>query len=116
MLLPTSTQAYERLLDHNPEWRGKVVLVQMTNPPRSSGRDITELHEAVTALVRFFGFCHFLDSFFLLSQSWRVRAARRSCTWRSPCWCAAAFRVSSFISQFLAVSVSFWRFLYVHFS
>jgi len=44
-------QAYERLLDHNPEMRGKLVLVQVTNPPRSSGRDINELHDTVVALV-----------------------------------------------------------------
>jgi hypothetical protein len=95
--------AFERLLDHNPDLRGKVVLVQVreggragavgcrtagnaariyawqswcfetkhrnpvdsicptshnthlvlqvTNPPRSTGRDITELHKAVTTLV-----------------------------------------------------------------
>ncbi len=106
-------QAFERLLDHHPEWRGKLVLVQVrggwqegkaagwrsaqcvaaghrrsggfrgrlrapacqlptsvstsrahtascharlpvpqvTNPPRSSGKDITELHSYVTELV-----------------------------------------------------------------
>lgn len=44
-------QAFERLLDHHPEWRGKLVLVQVTNPPRSTGKDITELHSFVTELV-----------------------------------------------------------------
>lgn len=27
--------AVERVLDHHPEWRGKLVLVQVTNAPRS---------------------------------------------------------------------------------
>mmetsp|Transcript_7436 Transcript_7436/g.16134 ORF Transcript_7436/g.16134 Transcript_7436/m.16134 type:complete len:857 (+) Transcript_7436:209-2779(+) len=44
-------QALERLLEYHSEWRGKLVLVQITNPPRSSGRDITELHKFVTDLV-----------------------------------------------------------------
>nr|AKA43768.1 trehalose-6-phosphate synthase [Dunaliella viridis] len=44
-------QAFERLLEYHAEWRGKVVLVQVTNPPRSTGHDITELHAFVTNLV-----------------------------------------------------------------
>mmetsp|Transcript_2058 Transcript_2058/g.5209 ORF Transcript_2058/g.5209 Transcript_2058/m.5209 type:complete len:929 (+) Transcript_2058:1462-4248(+) len=44
-------QAFERLLEYHPEWRGKVVLVQVTNPPRSTGHDITELHAFITNLV-----------------------------------------------------------------
>ncbi|KXZ45849.1 hypothetical protein GPECTOR_50g643 [Gonium pectorale] len=43
--------ALERLLEQHPEWRGQLVLVQITNPPRSSGRDITELHRCVNNLV-----------------------------------------------------------------
>ncbi|KAL6765404.1 trehalose-6-phosphate synthase/phosphatase [Haematococcus lacustris] len=43
--------AFERLLDQNPNLRGKVVLVQVTNPPRSTGREVLELHRAVAALV-----------------------------------------------------------------
>ena len=27
-------QAFERVLDYRAEWRGKLVLVQVTNPPR----------------------------------------------------------------------------------
>ena len=27
-------QALERVLDHHAEWRGRLVLVQVTNPPR----------------------------------------------------------------------------------
>ncbi|KAG2439617.1 hypothetical protein HXX76_004969 [Chlamydomonas incerta] len=43
--------ALERLLDTHPEWRGQLVLVQITNPPRSTGRDIAELHRCVLGLV-----------------------------------------------------------------
>ncbi|KAF8070915.1 TPS5 [Scenedesmus sp. PABB004] len=44
-------QAFERLLEQHPEWRGKAVLVQITNAPRSSGKELAELHEAALALV-----------------------------------------------------------------
>ncbi|WIA31619.1 hypothetical protein OEZ86_002503 [Tetradesmus obliquus] len=44
-------QAFERLLEEHPEWRGKAVLVQITNAPRSSGKELAELHEAALALV-----------------------------------------------------------------
>ena len=27
-------QAVERVLDHHPEWRGRLVLLQVTNAPR----------------------------------------------------------------------------------
>ena len=30
----TSSRAVERVLDHHPEWRGKLVLIQVTNAPR----------------------------------------------------------------------------------
>ncbi|KAL3130848.1 hypothetical protein ABBQ38_000180 [Trebouxia sp. C0009 RCD-2024] len=43
--------AVERVLDHHPEWRGKLVLIQVTNAPRSSSKDITELHAFVLSLV-----------------------------------------------------------------
>ncbi|GIL85506.1 hypothetical protein Vretimale_13398 [Volvox reticuliferus] len=43
--------ALERLLEQHPEWRGQLVLVQIANPPRSTGRDITELHRCVNNLV-----------------------------------------------------------------
>ncbi len=29
-------QALERVLDHHAEWRGRLVLVQVTNPPRQA--------------------------------------------------------------------------------
>ncbi|GMH17828.1 hypothetical protein Nepgr_019669 [Nepenthes gracilis] len=35
--------AVEKLLKENPELRGKVVLVQITNPPRSWGKDVEEV-------------------------------------------------------------------------
>ncbi|GFR42321.1 hypothetical protein Agub_g3228 [Astrephomene gubernaculifera] len=44
-------QALERLLENHIEWRGRLVLVQITNPPRSTGRDVTELHRYVNTLV-----------------------------------------------------------------
>lgn len=28
--------AVERVLDHHPEWRGKLVLIQVTNAPRQA--------------------------------------------------------------------------------
>ncbi len=43
--------AYQRLLEAHPEWVGKLVLVQITNAPRSSGKELGELHEYVRALV-----------------------------------------------------------------
>jgi len=44
-------QAFEELLDLHPEWRGKLVLVQVANPARSAGRDIEELISMVHTLV-----------------------------------------------------------------
>ncbi|KAG2429730.1 hypothetical protein HYH02_013987 [Chlamydomonas schloesseri] len=43
--------ALERLLYTHPEWRGQLVMVQITNPPRSTGRDIAKLHRCVLGLV-----------------------------------------------------------------
>eukprot|EP00955_Chlamydomonas_euryale_P023786 250683-Chlamydomonas_euryale.AAC.1 len=43
--------AFERLLHMHPEWHGKLALVQITNPPRSSGKDVNDLHRFVTELV-----------------------------------------------------------------
>lgn len=31
-------QAVERVLDHHPEWRGRLVLLQVTNAPRCAPR------------------------------------------------------------------------------
>ncbi|MEW5315842.1 MAG: hypothetical protein WDW38_007244 [Sanguina aurantia] len=44
--------AFERLLDYHSEYRGNLVLVQITNPPRSAGRDITELQLAINTAVQ----------------------------------------------------------------
>ena len=43
--------AFERMLEEHPELAEKIVLVQMCNPPRSSGRDIDELRKTVDDLV-----------------------------------------------------------------
>lgn len=39
--------AFGILLDENPGYRGKVVLVQITNSPRSQGRDIQEVQDEI---------------------------------------------------------------------
>jgi trehalose 6-phosphate synthase/phosphatase len=39
------------VLAHHPEWRGKLVLVQVTSAPRAPGRDVEELHAYCAALV-----------------------------------------------------------------
>lgn len=44
--------ALERVLEHHPEFRGQLVLVQITNAPRTSGKDIAELHEYVLSLAQ----------------------------------------------------------------
>lgn len=44
-------QAYERVLEEHPEFVGQAVLVQITNAPRSSGKELAELHECVRALA-----------------------------------------------------------------
>jgi len=44
-------QAFEKLLAEHEEFRGQVVLVQITNAPRSSGQEVTELHDYIRALV-----------------------------------------------------------------
>jgi trehalose-6-phosphate synthase len=31
--------AFERVLDYHEDWRGRLVLVQITNPPRSNSRE-----------------------------------------------------------------------------
>lgn len=45
-------QAFERVLEHHPEFRGNLVLIQITNAPRTSGKDIAELHEYVLNLAQ----------------------------------------------------------------
>ncbi|OMP10120.1 Glycosyl transferase, family 20 [Corchorus olitorius] len=45
--IPQKLLAMEKLLEFNPELRGKVVSAQITNPARSLGRDVQEvLNEA----------------------------------------------------------------------
>jgi len=44
-------QAYQTLLTTHPEWIGQVVLVQVTNAPRSPGADVQELREEVLRLT-----------------------------------------------------------------
>ena len=36
--------AFEQVLQQHPEWRGKLVLIQVTSAPRAPGRDVEELH------------------------------------------------------------------------
>ena len=44
--------AFQEVLVHHPEWRGKLVLVQVTSAPRASGKDLEELHAYATNLVQ----------------------------------------------------------------
>ncbi|KAI3437768.1 hypothetical protein D9Q98_000215 [Chlorella vulgaris] len=44
-------QAFEQVLAHHPEWRGKLVLVQVTSPARAPGKDVEELQRFVLDLV-----------------------------------------------------------------
>lgn len=43
--------AMEQLLVQHPEWRGKVVLVQIANPARGKGRDVEEVQAESFAMV-----------------------------------------------------------------
>lgn len=43
--------AMEQLLNEHPEWRGKVVLVQIANPARSHGKDVLEVQAEAHATV-----------------------------------------------------------------
>lgn len=45
-------QAFQLLLERQPEWREQVVLVQVANPARSTGKELTELREYVHSLVK----------------------------------------------------------------
>ncbi|KAL6772144.1 TSPSP1 [Auxenochlorella protothecoides x Auxenochlorella symbiontica] len=45
-------QAFEQVLIHHAEWRGRLVLVQVTSAARAPGKDVDELHSFVVALVR----------------------------------------------------------------
>ncbi|KAJ6836174.1 putative alpha,alpha-trehalose-phosphate synthase [UDP-forming] 6 [Iris pallida] len=44
--------ALEQLLVQNPEWRGKVVLVQIANPARGRGRDVEEVQSETRSTAR----------------------------------------------------------------
>eukprot|EP00887_Chlorella_sp_A99_P001749 scaffold19.g1749.t1 len=44
-------QAFEQVLLHFPEWRGKLVLVQVTSAARAPGTDVEELHRHVMRIV-----------------------------------------------------------------
>ncbi|GMH43259.1 hypothetical protein BSKO_11181 [Bryopsis sp. KO-2023] len=44
-------QAFQRILEYHPEWRGKLCLVQITNAPRASGPDLQELVQYIRNLV-----------------------------------------------------------------
>ncbi|KAL6846111.1 hypothetical protein ACP4OV_023559 [Aristida adscensionis] len=43
--------AFEQLLMQHPEWRGRVVLVQIANPARGRGKDVKEVQEESYAMV-----------------------------------------------------------------
>jgi trehalose 6-phosphate synthase/phosphatase len=44
-------QAYERVLEEHPEFVGNVVLAQITNEPRATGKELSELADCVRGLV-----------------------------------------------------------------
>lgn len=44
--------AMRQLLEQNPELIGKVVLVQLTNPARSSGKDVQEVQDEVNLILK----------------------------------------------------------------
>ncbi|KAG1354253.1 alpha,alpha-trehalose-phosphate synthase [UDP-forming] 5 [Cocos nucifera] len=44
--------AMEQLLEQHPEWRGKVVLVQIANPARGRGRDVQEVQSETASTAR----------------------------------------------------------------
>ncbi|KAJ1289581.1 hypothetical protein BS78_02G175700 [Paspalum vaginatum] len=44
--------AFQQLLVQHPEWRGRVVLVQIANPARGRGKDVQEVQEESDAMVR----------------------------------------------------------------
>lgn len=44
--------AMEQLLTQHPEWRGKVVLVQIANPARGRGKDVQEVQDETYSTVK----------------------------------------------------------------
>lgn len=49
--IPERLDAYERMLDRTPEWRGKVTLVQVAVPSRSELPDYVELRSRIESMV-----------------------------------------------------------------
>jgi trehalose 6-phosphate synthase/phosphatase len=41
--------AFERLLDIHEDWRGRLVLVQITSPPRSTSKEVQDMAEFIAA-------------------------------------------------------------------
>jgi trehalose 6-phosphate synthase len=49
--IPDRIKAFERLLENNPEWRGRVTLLQVTPKSRSEIRQYGEIETEVTGLI-----------------------------------------------------------------
>ncbi len=49
--IPDRIKAFERLLENNPEWRGRVTLLQVTPKSRSEVRQYGEIETEVTGLI-----------------------------------------------------------------
>jgi len=49
--IPERLDAYERMLDRTPEWRGKVTLVQIAVPSRAELPDYVELRSRIESMV-----------------------------------------------------------------
>ena len=49
--IPDRIRAFERLLENNPEWRGRVTLLQVTPKSRSEIRQYGEIETEVTGLI-----------------------------------------------------------------
>ena len=49
--IPDRVKAFERLLENNPEWRGKVTLLQITPKSRSDVKQYGEIENEVTGLI-----------------------------------------------------------------
>jgi len=45
-------KAFARVLELQPEWRGSLCLIQITNKPKAAGRDVQELVSTIQNLVR----------------------------------------------------------------
>jgi trehalose 6-phosphate synthase len=49
--IPDRVKAFERLLENNPEWRGRVTLLQITPKSRSEVKQYGEIESEVTGLI-----------------------------------------------------------------